>query len=262
MTGQMCMCRFSPLSMEDLCLGCGEAPQRKAAMQALTASSVFASFFLHISAVAFGAILSAYVAGSPASSPRGEFIQVELVALHAAGSDASPDTSVFSLKNAEPPSSPAEAATQAVEEKTSITPGTTKKRKPAELANGESAQRTEHAFQAGAAQHGEAIPQHGEGAHRASDYGNGAAPLGTHGNPRPEYPEMARQRGQEGQTVLLVGVNIQGNPAEIRILKSSGYRLLDNAAVTAVQRWKFTPARKGGMPVPGQVILPVEFCLR
>jgi len=225
--------------MEDLYLTCGEAPQNKAAMRMLTVLSVFASLFIHISAVAFGAIISAFVAGSPVSSLQGEPIQVELVTLRTAGSDPLPDTSALPAKDAGSPS----------------TPRRTNKRKPADVANGESKQRTEHAAQSGAA-------KNEEGAHTASGYGNEASPLGTHANPRPEYPEMARQRGQEGKTVLLVDVNSQGAPAEIQILKSSGYLLLDKAAITTVWRWKFIPARKGGLPVPGQVVLPVEFCLR
>ena len=249
-------------SVEDLCLGCGETPQGKGATQALTASSVVASLCIHISAAAFGAILSAYVALSPAASPQGECFQVELVVLRTAGSDASPGASVLPPQNAGPPSSPGEAETQAAEEHRPRTPGTAQERKPADLANSKRKRRMERAIQAGVAQHGEALPKNGQGARASSGYGNEAAPVGTHSNPRPEYPEMARQRGQEGKTVLLVDVNIQGDPVEIQILKSSGYSLLDKAATTTVWRWKFTPARKGGASVPGQVILPVEFCLR
>ena len=232
--------------MEDVYLNCGEAPQSTGAMRMLTALSVVASLCIHISAVAFGAILAAYVAASPASSPQGARIQVELVTLRTAGSDASPETLVFPAKNAGSPS----------------TPRTTQKRKPADVANGESTQRTEHAIQADTAKDGEALPKNGEGTHAASGYSNEAAPLGAHSNPRPQYPEMARQRGQEGKTVLLVDVNSQGVPAEIQVFKSSGHLLLDKAAVATVWRWKFTPARKGGIPVPGQVLLPVEFYLR
>jgi len=88
------------------------------------------------------------------------------------------------------------------------------------------------------------------------------SPFGGHVNPRPVYPELARQRGQEGQVVLLVYVDIQGNPTTVLVEDSSEHALLDQAAVQAIQRWKFNPASRNGEAVPGTVRVPVTFRLQ
>jgi protein TonB len=80
-------------------------------------------------------------------------------------------------------------------------------------------------------------------------------------NPKPRYPRTARRRGQQGTVVLLVEVRANGRAGEIEIEKSSGYELLDNAAVKAIRRWRFVPAEKAGIPVGTKVKIPVEFNL-
>ena len=216
-----------------------------------TAASVVASLVLHVSAAAFGAIISAHVAISPSALPQGDALQVELVALPDADSDALPDPP----RNKGGPDSPPGGAEKQALQKRPATPGSAKQKKTAEAAKGEGKRLAEHAPQGGAA-------NNEEGAHGAARHVSEATPLGSRVNPHPAYPEPARQRGQEGKTLLLVDVDIQGNPAEIRILESSGHPLLDKAAIAAVRRWKFIPARRGDVFIPGQAILPVEFRLR
>lgn len=80
-------------------------------------------------------------------------------------------------------------------------------------------------------------------------------------NPAPAYPERARQLYQEGQVVLRVTVNIDGLPDRVDIHKSSGHPLLDDAAVKTIRRWKFRPARLGGIPVAAEVDVPIRFKL-
>ena len=87
-------------------------------------------------------------------------------------------------------------------------------------------------------------------------------PFGTQVNPRPAYPELARQRGQEGQVVVLVNVDIHGNPTSVLLETSSGYSLLDQASITAIRKWKFSPASRNGEAVPGAVRVPVFFRLQ
>lgn len=106
---------------------------------------------------------------------------------------------------------------------------------------------------------------HGEGfAQGYGDAGAGDAPVpvGARGNPRPAYPEIARRRGQEGEVMVLAHVDAQGNPATVLIDASSGYPLLDRAAVAAIRHWKFHPAYRNGQAVPGMVRVPVSFHLR
>lgn len=81
-------------------------------------------------------------------------------------------------------------------------------------------------------------------------------------NKPPEYPSMARKRGFEGKVILRVRVLSSGNPQELEIKDSSGYEILDEAALEAVEKWKFKPATRGGSPVDSWVEIPIRFELR
>lgn len=81
-------------------------------------------------------------------------------------------------------------------------------------------------------------------------------------NKPPQYPGMARKRGFEGKVILRVRVLSSGNPEELEIKNSSGYEILDEAALKAVEKWKFKPATRGGKPVDSWVEIPIRFELR
>lgn len=96
------------------------------------------------------------------------------------------------------------------------------------------------------------------------DGNSGPFPRNTGGgfaNAAPRYPYLARRRGQQGRVILRVRVNAGGDAAAVTIRRSSGYRLLDDAAVDAVGKWLFVPARRGGIAVAGLVDVPVSFTL-
>lgn len=80
-------------------------------------------------------------------------------------------------------------------------------------------------------------------------------------NPSPVYPNMSRRLREVGVTQLRVRVSAGGEPLEIQLATSSGYSRLDDAARTAVQKWKFAPAMRNGTPVEAWVIVPLEFSL-
>lgn len=86
-------------------------------------------------------------------------------------------------------------------------------------------------------------------------------PLGALANKSPQYPKLARQRGQEGAVTLRVEVSAEGQALSVTVLTSSGHSLLDKAAVDAVKKWRFSPARKNGAPIPGEAEITVEFRL-
>ena len=79
--------------------------------------------------------------------------------------------------------------------------------------------------------------------------------------PRPPYPAVAIRRGYEGTVVLNVYVLPGGEPEEVTVFKSSGYKVLDKAALKAVERWKFVPAQRGFKAVSSWVKVPIEFRL-
>lgn len=80
-------------------------------------------------------------------------------------------------------------------------------------------------------------------------------------NPAPRYPAEARRLGQEGLVVLWVVVNEKGLPREVVVRQSSGFNLLDEAALKAVTRWKFQAARVGPLNVESKVEVPIRFQL-
>lgn len=80
-------------------------------------------------------------------------------------------------------------------------------------------------------------------------------------NPRPAYPPISRRLNEEGKVVLRVRVSAQGLPLAIEVKQSSGFARLDEAAKSAVERWRFVPARQGSEPVEASVLVPLNFTL-
>jgi protein TonB len=80
-------------------------------------------------------------------------------------------------------------------------------------------------------------------------------------NPKPRYPSIAANRGWEGTVHLLVKVSAEGDSEEVTVQHSSGYDVLDEAAIEAVEKWKFIPAKRGETPVSSLVVVPINFVL-
>ncbi|MEO5371663.1 MAG: TonB family protein [Magnetococcus sp. DMHC-1] len=81
-------------------------------------------------------------------------------------------------------------------------------------------------------------------------------------NPRPAYPPFARRMGQEGTVVLRVDVSATGGVLNVSVQQSSGFPLLDQAAVEAVQHYRFVPAQRDGGAVQERVMIPLRFRLQ
>lgn len=80
-------------------------------------------------------------------------------------------------------------------------------------------------------------------------------------NPPPAYPAAARSSRQEGIVTLDVEVSATGIPTTVSLANGSGFPVLDQAAIAAVRRWRFEPAKVAGTPVVGRVRVPVRFRL-
>lgn len=76
-----------------------------------------------------------------------------------------------------------------------------------------------------------------------------------------KYPKRAHDLNQQGEALIRARIDFEGNTAEVLVWKSSGFALLDNAALSAVRRWQFMPERRNGMPVVAWVEIPVRFRL-
>ena len=78
--------------------------------------------------------------------------------------------------------------------------------------------------------------------------------------PDPEYSEEARKAKYQGTVLLWAIVDASGRAREIRIVKSLGLGL-DEEAMRAVQNWRFRPAERKGNPVPVYMNIEVNFRL-
>ena len=81
-------------------------------------------------------------------------------------------------------------------------------------------------------------------------------------NPPPQYPAESRKLREEGVVLLKVAVTAAGRAADVQLQRSSGYSRLDEAALRAVRRWEFKPARVGLTAVACAVEVPVRFGLK
>jgi TonB family protein len=80
-------------------------------------------------------------------------------------------------------------------------------------------------------------------------------------NPKPVYPQEAREKGYQGKVLLRVEVLANGRVGQVALKKTSGCEALDRSALAAVKEWRFIPARKGEVAVPVWVVIPIKFQL-
>lgn len=80
-------------------------------------------------------------------------------------------------------------------------------------------------------------------------------------NPPPAYPLAARRRGIEGRVLVRAEVQTDGSCSRVEMKASSGSDLLDQAALEAVRKWRFVPARKGNQMLMAWVEVPIVFKL-
>lgn len=90
--------------------------------------------------------------------------------------------------------------------------------------------------------------------------GGGVSPPSILFKVEPEYSEEARKAKFQGTVLLFVVVDEKGNPRDIKILRPLGLGL-DQKAVEAVEKWKFSPGKKDGKPVAVQAQIEVNFRL-
>lgn len=81
--------------------------------------------------------------------------------------------------------------------------------------------------------------------------------------PNPDHPQRATREAREGKVVLRVLVDQEGKPKSVEVYRSSGFAILDQAAVDNVKRrCRFHPARDGEKRVEHWTRVPVEFGVR
>lgn len=189
------------------------------------------------------------------------------------------------MQESSAPGSPAPAASQAVSQQEMVMKTTVpvKQQVIAEVAEAESViTETEAAAQAFSNSANSSISSQGTGsggesAGSGSGSGSGAGSGGGTGSgakglispPRilqkvePRYPESVRRDGVEGSVTVKMEIMENGKPSNVWVVGSSGRNELDEAAVKAVERWRFVPARDSvnGQPVVCITTVEVKFRL-
>ena len=77
-------------------------------------------------------------------------------------------------------------------------------------------------------------------------------------SPEPEYSEEARKAKFQGTCVVQLVVGPDGVPHDMRVVRTLGLGL-DEKAIEAVQKWRFEPGKKDGVPVATLVNVEVQF---
>jgi len=93
-----------------------------------------------------------------------------------------------------------------------------------------------------------------------SGFGEGDGPRFLH-RELSEYPPLARRWGKEGKVVLRLTISEKGELIKVEVLTGQGFGLTE-AAVQAVKKSTFLPARQQGRPVACRAVLPILFVLR
>lgn len=77
----------------------------------------------------------------------------------------------------------------------------------------------------------------------------------------PTYPQKASRAKLEGYVVMAVSIRADGTVSDVEVLESDPPRLFDQAAVNAMQRWRFRPKTVDGEPQPQKARQRMEFNL-
>lgn len=79
---------------------------------------------------------------------------------------------------------------------------------------------------------------------------------------RPIYPEIAQEAGIEGVVIVQAFIDASGRVKETLILKGVPNTGLDEAAMEAIRKTRFRPARQRERPVGVWISIPVNFKLK
>ena len=79
---------------------------------------------------------------------------------------------------------------------------------------------------------------------------------------KPSYTTDALSNKIQGTVLLELIVRSDGQPTDIRVVRSLDPRGLDLQAIEAVRQWRFTPGRLAGAPVDVLVTIVLDFSIR
>lgn len=76
----------------------------------------------------------------------------------------------------------------------------------------------------------------------------------------PKYTAEALSEGVEGRVILSLKINELGQVTSVRLLLGLGFGL-DRVAKMAAFKWKFRPAMRAGVAVPGRKTIKIKFII-
>ncbi|RVU03646.1 energy transducer TonB [Novosphingobium umbonatum] len=78
----------------------------------------------------------------------------------------------------------------------------------------------------------------------------------------PSYPLESRRKREEGTVVLSLLLSAEGRVADISVSSSSGFARLDNAALEAVRKWRWSPLMRDGQAVMVRGLVRIPFVIK
>jgi protein TonB len=79
--------------------------------------------------------------------------------------------------------------------------------------------------------------------------------------PQLDYPRASRRLRETGRATVRVLIDEAGLPAQVELARSTGFALLDQAALAAVRAARFKPYTENGRPQAGWALIPLSFDL-
>jgi periplasmic protein TonB len=80
--------------------------------------------------------------------------------------------------------------------------------------------------------------------------------------PLPDYPRLASTRKWEGVVLVTIDVRVDGSVSDVRVVTSSGYKVLDEEVLSTVRGWRFQPARTAGIAQKSEIEKRFRFDLQ
>ena len=68
--------------------------------------------------------------------------------------------------------------------------------------------------------------------------------------PQPRYPAAAYQHGLGGSGILECNLRPDGTVVSVTVVRTTGYGILDKAAISAFQQWRFKPGASKTVRIP------------
>lgn len=88
---------------------------------------------------------------------------------------------------------------------------------------------------------------------------NAAPPEAAEGNVAPDYPQVARAEGKTGMVILKIVVLANGSVGDVSLMR--GEEPFASAAIAAVKKWKYEPAKYNGQPITVYHVVKIPFKL-